>query len=227
MLALWTEQQPECCYHEEFNMGATPKPKSAPAELAALLAERLSERLAAERIVPRFVDSYVVEHGRYGLQVHAPLYRDLLTLLGREALLAISARTLEIARKGVSSPDRPKIAPMKRKDATVFRQKYVAALTRRQRWNAADAWEFQSDLRMYEEILARDAAPERRRKPFEAANHPFVDRCAFLLDSSFLEKARLAASRALTDLQALTTQIMEEQLGALATQKHSSAPPRK
>jgi len=53
----------------------------APAELAL----RLTEGLQRERIVPRFVDSYVVEHGRHALQVHASLYRDLLELLQREA----------------------------------------------------------------------------------------------------------------------------------------------
>jgi len=62
---------------------------------------------------------------------------------------------------------------------------------------------------MYEQLIARVAANHRSRKPFEAANHPFVDRCAFLLDSSFLEKARLAASRALTELEKLVTQTFE------------------
>jgi hypothetical protein len=42
------------------------------------------------------------------------------------------------------------------------------------------------------------------------ANHPFVDRCAFLLDSSFLEKARVAASRSLTSIETLTTGLTEE-----------------
>jgi hypothetical protein len=56
---------------------------------------------------------------------------------------------------------------------------------------------------MYEELLARAASTRRNRKPFEAANHPFVDRCAFLLDSSFMEKARLAASRTLTGIEQL------------------------
>src|ERR1700726_2927820 len=50
------------------------------------LAQRLMEGLQRERIVPRFVDSYVVEHGRHALQVHASLYRDRLELLEREAL---------------------------------------------------------------------------------------------------------------------------------------------
>jgi len=47
----------------------------------------------------------------------------------------------------------------------------------------------------------------RPRKPYEAANHPFVDRCAFLLDSAFLEKARLAASRALTGVEEIAAKL--------------------
>ena len=64
------------------------------AEVPAELVRRLADGLQSERIVPRFVDSYVVEHGRHALQVHAALYRDLLELLRREALLAVTARAL-------------------------------------------------------------------------------------------------------------------------------------
>jgi hypothetical protein len=195
-------------------MGSTLKPKNAAPDLAATLAQQLSETLIEERLVPRFVDSYVVEHGRYGLQVHAGLYKDLLGLIQREALLAASARAIEILSAGGASQGQGtrKPAPMTRKEAKAFRQKYVAALTRQHRWNVSDALDFQSDLQMYEEILQRAGAPKRARKPFEAANHPFVDRCAFMLDSSFLEKARLAASRTLTDLESLTSHVAESVL---------------
>ena len=164
-----------------------------------------------ERVVPRFVDNYVVEHGRYALQVHPGLYRDLLGLIQREALLASSARALEIVTKGgTETAFNGKKAPtMNRQEAKAFRQKFVAALTRQQKWNVSDALDFQSDLQMYEEILLRAGPPKRARKPFEVANHPFVDRCGFILDASFLEKARLAASRALTDLENLTTQVAQ------------------
>src|SRR5260370_704700 len=50
-----------------------------------------------------------------------------------------------------------------------------------------------------------------RGKTFEGADHPFVDRCAFLLDSSFMENARLAASRALTGIEELAAQIVAAQ----------------
>lgn len=175
----------------------------APAELV----QRLTDGLQRERIVPRFVDSYVVEHGRHALQVHASLYRDLLALLQREALLAAAARSLEIAFAEPLPCGRAKPRPMSRKDAATFRRKFLAALTRQQKWGAGDALDFQRDLQVYEDLLARNSSTRRSRKPFEAANHPFVDRCAFLLDSSFMEKARVAASRALNDLETFCAQV--------------------
>lgn len=171
----------------------------APVELA----QRLTEGLERERIVPRFVDSYVVEHGRYALQVHASLYRDLLELLQREALLAVTARALEITYAEPLPAGRAKPRPMLQKDAAGFRRKLLAALVRQKKWSAGDALDFQADLQIYEDLLARNSSARRNRKPFEAASHPFVDRCAFLLDSPFLEKARIAASRALNELENL------------------------
>jgi hypothetical protein len=182
--------------------GAKQATIDAPAELCA----RLTEALLRERIVPRFVDSYVEEHGRYGLQVHAALYRDLLGLLHREALLAMTVHALEVATIEPPATAKSKPRPMPRKEAAVFRRKFLSALTRQKKWTAGDALDFQRDLQMYEELIARSAS-SRRRKPFEAANHPFVDRCAFLLDSSFFEKARLAASRALGNLESLTASV--------------------
>jgi hypothetical protein len=188
------------------------------------LAERLMEGLQRERIVPRFVDSYVVEHGRHALQVHASLYRDRLELLEREALLALTARALEIAYAEPLPRGRAKPRPMLRKDAAAFRRKFLASLTRQQKWSAGDALDFQTDLQTYEELLARNSSTRRARKPFEAANHPFADRCAFLLDSSFLEKARVAASRALNDLENLaahiTGSVLHGQVKAVARGKN-------
>src|SRR5262249_13655400 len=99
----------------------------------------------------------------------------------------------------------PKSKPrhVSQKEAASFRRKFLAALTRHKQWTVGDALDFQRDLQMYEELIAR-TAKSRRRKPYEAANHPFVDRCAFLLDSSFLEEARLAASRVLAQLESLS-----------------------
>ena len=182
--------------------------KEAPAELA----QRLREALQNERVVPRFVDSYVVENGRHALQVHAALYRDLLALLQREALLALTVRALEVFSAGSASSGKSKPKPRLRSEVATFRRKFLAALAQQQKWNAGDALDFQTDLQMYEDVLARNSPARRSRKPFEASNHPFVDRCAFLLDSSFMEKARLAASRALVEIESLAAAVMEKTL---------------
>src|SRR6266481_3599076 len=176
------------------------------------LARRITDALLHERVVPHFVDSYVVENGRQALQVHASLYRDLLVLLQREALLALTVRALAIICNEPRPAGRSKPRPMLRRDATAFRRKFLAALTRQQGWTAGDALDFQRDLQLYEELLTRAAAKGRARKPFEAADHPFVDRCAFLLDSSFMEKARLAASKTLSSLEELATQLVPPKL---------------
>jgi hypothetical protein len=189
-------------------MPSNSKSKSSANDLATLLPQRLCEALLRERIIPRFVDSYVVEHGRHSLQVHAVLYRDLLNLLQREALLTVTACAIEIVTRGIHTEDERKAKPMTRQETSAFRQKFLAGLTRHQRWNVSDTLDFQSDLKMYEDLIARAASSRRPRKAFEAANHPFVDRCGFVLDSSFLEKARLAASRTLRDLESLSAQIV-------------------
>jgi hypothetical protein len=131
-----------------------------------------------------------------------------LTLLQREALLALSQRALEIVCNEPPAAGRSKPRPMLRRDASLFRRKFLTSMTQQQGWTAGDALDFQRDLHMYEELLARAAAKRRNRKPFEAADHPFVDRCAFLLDSSFMEKARLAASKALAGIEELAARMV-------------------
>jgi hypothetical protein len=181
--------------------------KRTATDIAAELAVRLAEALQRERVVPRFVDSYVVEHGRHGLQVHAALYRDLLMLLQREALIAASVHAIGIVTSDFQTTAKSKPRPMTKKDATACRRKYLEALARNQKWSMGDTLDFQRDFQIYEELIARNASG-RRRKPFEAASHPFVDRCAFLLDSSLLEKARVAASAALTSLEELAEHVV-------------------
>jgi hypothetical protein len=177
-------------------------------DLASELAQRLPEALVGERVIPRFVDSYVVENGRHALQAHASQYRDRLALLQREALLALTVQALAAAcfEPPVSRKSKPR--PMSPKDVAIFRRKFLSALARQQKWSVGDALDFQTDLQIYENLIRRNSATRRTRKSFEVANHPFVDRSAFLLDSSFMEKARIAASRALGDLEDLAAHVV-------------------
>jgi hypothetical protein len=183
--------------------------KSSTTDVPCELPARLLQALVRQRIIPRFVDSYVEEHGRYGLQVHAALYKDLLALLQREALVAMSAHSLYVATSEWHSNPKAKARPMPAKDVANFRRKFLAGLTRSQNWGMGEALDFQRDLQLYEDLIAR-SANSRRRKAYEAANHPFVDRCAFLLDASFLEKARMAASRVLEELEMLSASVTIE-----------------
>src|SRR5262249_31703656 len=131
-----------------------PAQKTKSNDLPTLLAERLTSTLPQERIVPRFVDSYVVEHGRQALQVHAGMYRDLLALLQREALLAATAKLLELqaCEPQTARQAKPRLKP--RLEVAAFRRRFLAELTRVQKWTAGDALEFQSDLQMYEQLIA-------------------------------------------------------------------------
>lgn len=185
-----------------------PRVYSTSAPNASQLVNRLTQALAQERIIQRFVDSYVIEHSRHAIQVHAGMYRDLLTLLQREALLAACISVMAFVAEGPSDTKKPQ--PLTRKDATAFKQKFLAALARERKWNAGQALDFQSDLQIYEDVLAKSGAPRRGRKPYEGAHHPFVDRCAFLLDSSFMEKARVASNQALSAIERLASALAEE-----------------
>src|SRR5258707_12752286 len=132
-------------------------PREKPATLAAPedLAKRISAALLRERVVPRFVDSYVVENGRHALQVHASLYRDLLALLQREALLALTVRALAIVCNEPQPAGRAKPRPMLRREGPPVPRKILASPTRPPGWAAGGALDFYPNLQLYEELLAR------------------------------------------------------------------------
>src|SRR6266566_2627739 len=135
------------------------KGRQSMADAAAALARQLHLALLRERIVRRFADSYVLENERQALQAHAVMYRDLLALLDREALLALSVRALEIVCDEPRAQGRSKPRPMARREAALFHKKFLASLVRQQGWSVGDALDFQKDLQLYEDLLARTAPP--------------------------------------------------------------------
>src|SRR5437870_11967168 len=135
------------------------KGRQSMADAAAALARQLHLALLRERIVRRFADSYVLENERQALQAHAVMYRDLLALLDREALLALSVRALEIVCDEPRAQGRSKPRPMARREAALFHKKFLASLVRQQGWSVGDALDFQKDLQLYEDLLRSE---ERR-----------------------------------------------------------------
>ncbi|HXN22290.1 MAG TPA: hypothetical protein VOA41_06050 [Candidatus Dormibacteraeota bacterium] len=179
---------------------------------ASELARQLVESLGKERLVPRFVDSYVVEYERYGLQAHPQRYRELIAVLSREALLAMCAHALEGLPADQRATRKRSGARDAKRGARMTREQLLAALTKVHQWSAGDALDFQSDLALYAQMLSRAPRQARRRKPFEVAEGPFVDRCALLLDPSMMDKARFAAGKLLVELQRLTATLVAKVL---------------
>src|SRR5260370_19940093 len=140
-----------------------PREKQNAADAPVELAQRITAALLRERVVPRFVDSYVVENSRHALQVHASLYRDLLALLQREALLALTVRVLAIVCDEPQPAGRTKPRPMLRRDATAFRKEFLASLARQQGWNARDPIRFQRGCHLFDVFMARRG--EQRDNP--------------------------------------------------------------
>src|SRR5260370_35656748 len=145
-------------------MGVMSAAKQPATDAAAELAAQLTEALQRERIVPRFVDSYVVEHGRHGLQVHAALYRDLLALLQREALIAASVHAMEMITRDYQPTAKSKPRPMAKKDAAGYRRKDLGALDRQQKWAMGEALDFQGDFQIYRRLDARGGSGRRRKR---------------------------------------------------------------
>src|SRR5258708_31294712 len=112
------------------------------------LAQSLAAALLRERVIPRFVDSYVVENGRHALQVHASLYRDLLTILQREALLAACVRALEVASTETITSSKGKQRAVLRRGADPFGRKFLSPFARQQNWNAGAGLDFPPALRI-------------------------------------------------------------------------------
>src|SRR5260370_17337850 len=107
-----------------------PPEKQTATDAPAELAQRIADALLRERVVPRFVDSYVVENSRHALQVHASLYRDLLTLLQREALLALTVRALEIVCNEPQPMGNSKPPPIPPPYPTLFPPKFLSPMPR-------------------------------------------------------------------------------------------------
>jgi len=117
------------------------------------------------------VDSYVVENSRHALQVHASLYRDLLTLLQREALLALTVRALAIVCNE-PHPWAVQTAPHAAPGCHCVPQEISGLTYAATRLDRRRSLDFQRDLQLYEELLARAAAKGARENPLKQRTIP-------------------------------------------------------
>jgi len=170
-------------------------------------ANRLLRSIEKDRLVERFVATYVAENKRRGLADDPARLREMLTTIGREVLLVMVARVYlrlprylpkprpkRCRRGNKSKGSAPTTGRVEPPAADIFLTEFYASLGRALRWSPADADEFLRDLEIYSQLAPVEKTPSPGRAAVRT-DGAFVDRCALLLDPSMFESARRAAHR--------------------------------
>ncbi len=167
---------------------------------AQLAVELILTTLAEQRLVPQFVEGYARTHNRMEMLESATRYRELILILTREVLLAISTRICaQLPRKlfgaGANPDGKTETAALE-----AFREDYYFHLAKVMRWTPEELEEFYNDCEIYQMVATRQQAAQKQvksRTPVRGPmpTTPFSDRTALLLDPSFMEKARTAAAK--------------------------------
>ncbi|HEX9759415.1 MAG TPA: hypothetical protein VGA40_00770 [Candidatus Acidoferrales bacterium] len=181
------------------------------ADRASLTADRVLAAITDQMCVERFIDAYVAAHNRRELRESPIRYRELTTLLTREALLAMTGAVNAALPFHLTRRRPPLLREAEAAQADLFREIYFTRLRERLDWSAADLEEFRDDLRLFAHLAP---APERGRKRNAPPRGPFVDRCAFLLDPSLLDKARAAAARFQEELEEVASAALKTAFAA-------------
>lgn len=166
--------------------------------------------LDRQDLVSSFLNSYAREFNRAARTAHPARYKELSATLRREALLAMAAR-LEASlpkRLGIRSQPPPHIA--ERRSLDLFHQEFFIALGEAMDWGAEEFADFWHDLELYRKLGARTARPAKSQKSAARVEGPFVDRAGLLLDPAMLEKARRAAAKFQTQLEATADALLKK-----------------
>lgn len=220
-------------------MPARPNPSLTPKQRRAVaqdLAARIITALDGEKLAARFIEGYSKQFQRKEFVVHAERNRELQAIFNREILLAMLTRiSVSLAEQTGSLPRSKKPASAPNLDA--FLSDVLDAIGRARRWTAGDTFEIRGELNLYRDIVARSAGaasrqastasagpqfrfiPSGSRERRASGSGPFVDRCAFVLDPSMMENARVASAKFLREIEALADRALEESLNAIRAQK--------
>jgi len=155
---------------------------------AGELAHRLVRAVERDGLVAELVRSYAERHGRRKVAADPARLRELERTLGREALLVMTIEIRRLLPRTFASGPGGALRPEEATLCDAFYAEFLASLERAIEWPpaeaATEAASFQRDLDMYRQWSNRSAAPSR------AAESPFPDRCAILLDPAMMEQAR-------------------------------------
>ncbi len=171
--------------------------------------------LARDRIVPRFVASYVVDNDRRGILGGPARDRELSDTIGREILLALIAEIRAALPRFYGKQQAAKLKPEEKEAIELFSRELLGALERAENWSAEERREFRRDLKLYSEFRARQegAAKYRANPKVQPEESPFIARVALLLDPSMMEQARRAAREFHGSLRPLARKLLRRTLG--------------
>jgi hypothetical protein len=161
------------------------------------LANNMLAALAHDRIVDRFVASYVAQHDRLGILGGPARERELAETIGREILLAMIVEVRDALPNFFGKKQKSKLKIEEKEAIDAFSRELLAALSRAQNWNGEDRRQFRRDLSLYLDSSARRETAAKTHKKGKAPEEeaPFIARVALLLDPSMLEHARRAAGK--------------------------------
>lgn len=204
-------------------------------EAATLLLRTLDQN----EMVQRFLDMYAAEYRRPGRADQPARYREQLETIRREAILSMverleqalprqldvhvpvqpAQRRAKPQRRGTKSKSRRPVARKRGWDFAIpvldlFREEFFVALGQALNWTEEDANEFWRDLELYEKLSERQNQRQLKHTARPIAAGPFVDRVAFILDSSLMEQARRAASKFHRELDSASDQVLRKVLSA-------------
>jgi hypothetical protein len=172
-------------------------------------AQALHGRVCRGGLVARFVDGYAAAFERRGLQSSPLRYKELLSTITREALVAAAARLFALLPAKITRRKKALLKGPEAEAVETFRGAFLGGLGELMKWMPGEREGFRDDLDLYARMEARrprNAGSGRPKYPTEGA---FVDRCALLLDPSLLEKAREAAGKFQVELEAQAEEALD------------------
>jgi hypothetical protein len=177
------------------------------------LVNNMLAALERERVVSRFVSSYVKEYDRRAILGGPARDRELEETVGREVLLAMIVEVQGALPPFFGRKQSNKLRAEEKEVTEAFFRELWAALARAQNWNREDSKEFRRDFNLYQEFAARQELPKsRKRRMVQEEEPPFIARVALLLDPSMLEQARRAARKFHAGAKQLARKLLQQTL---------------
>ena len=173
-------------------------------------AAELLRALEHDRLVEGFLAGYAKE--RPGRAAHSARYKELLAMIRREALLAMVARMDAGLPRRLGLHKRARLRPAEERAQAallnLFREEFLLSLGQALDWGDQDLEDFLHDLDLYERLTKLELRPVSTRRFASSVAGPFVDRVGLMLDPAMLEKARRAAGKFQSQLEAASDGIV-------------------